>query len=85
MIPEKLARKYGKVAEFGGRDLGPTGVHLAPHVPTPDEELRLIYTTNDPTNSTLPFAGAFEGDSIEESEEAFAQQRAAGVPIVPEG
>lgn len=38
----------GNETEFGGVDT-PTGVQPPPHVPTPSEQLMLIYRTGDPS------------------------------------
>ena len=41
----------GAASEFGGRQKR-NGVQPLPHRPTPSEQLRLVYTTGDPTGAT---------------------------------
>lgn len=60
-IPDKVSRSNAKISEFGGVDRPKSTVHKGEHVPTPEELLRLAYTTADESNSTDPYEDAFLG------------------------
>ena len=59
-----LPHMAGKQSEFNA-EVQKNGVFPPPHVPTPSEELGLVYRTGDPTGNTPPDPDAFKDSRVE--------------------
>lgn len=71
-----MARNINRGSEFGGVE-GP--VQPPPHIPTPSEQLSLIYRTGDPSGATPADSGEIFGGLRTEAAQRAAKEAAGAL------